>query len=125
MAGRSGPGRRLRDRTCRGPHCSAPIRHIDHIRPHVAGGPTCLDNGQGVCAFCNDKEQQLASVERVGDPAVDGHVVEWTTRLGTTRRTRSTRLSAAEDERQDPPSSNESESSSEPDDVEPPPHGPR
>ncbi|WP_246821609.1 HNH endonuclease signature motif containing protein [Brachybacterium sp. HMSC06H03] len=109
---------RLRDRTCRGPHCSAPIRHIDHIRPHAAGGRTCLDNGQGACAYCNDKEQQLASVERVGDPAVDGHVVEWTTRLGTTRRTRSARLSAAEDERQDPPSS------SEPDDVEPPPHRP-
>ena len=83
---------RLRDRTCRGPHCNAPIRHIDHIRPHAAGGCTCLENGQGVCAYCNGKEQQLASVERVGDPAVDGHVVEWTTRLGTTRRTRSAAL---------------------------------
>ncbi|MEY8656958.1 HNH endonuclease [Brachybacterium paraconglomeratum] len=83
---------RLRDRTCRGPHCNAPIRHIDHIRPHAAGGETCLDNGQGACAFCNDKEQQLASVERVGAPTVDGHVVEWTTRLGTTRRTRAAAL---------------------------------
>ena len=83
---------RLRDRTCRGPHCNAPIRHIDHIRPHAAGGCTCLENGQGVCAYCNDKEQQLASVERVGDPAVDGHVVEWTTRLGATRRTRAAAL---------------------------------
>ena len=86
---------RLRDRTCRGPHCNAPIRHIDHIRPHAAGGSTCLDNGQGTCAFCNDKEQQLASVERVGDSTVDGHVVEWTTRLGTTRRTRATRRSSS------------------------------
>ena len=86
---------RLRDRTCRGPHCNAPIRHIDHIRPHAAGGSTCLDNGQGACAFCNDKEQQLASVERVGDSTVDGHVVEWTTRLGTTRRTRATRRSSS------------------------------
>ena len=83
---------RLRDRTCRGPHCNAPIRHIDHIRPHAAGGSTCLDNGQGACAFCNDKEQQLASVERVGDSGDDGHVVEWTTRLGTRRRTRAASL---------------------------------
>ncbi|MCT1908636.1 HNH endonuclease [Brachybacterium paraconglomeratum] len=83
---------RLRDRTCRGPHCNAAIRHIDHIRPHAAGGATCLDNGQGACAYCNDKEQQLASVERVEDPAVDGHVVEWTTRLGTRRRTRAAAL---------------------------------
>ena len=88
---------RLRDRTCRGPHCNAPIRHIDHIRPHAAGGSTCLDNGQGACAFCNDKEQQLASVERVGDSTVDGHVVEWITRLGTRRRTRPARLRSAGD----------------------------
>jgi hypothetical protein len=79
---------RLRDRTCRGPHCNAPIRHIDHIHTHATGGPTSLDNGQGTCAYCNDKEQQLADVQRIGDPAADGHVVEWTTRLGTTRRTR-------------------------------------
>ncbi len=110
---------RLRDRTCRGPHCNAPIRHIDHIRPHASGGPTCLDNGQGACASCNDKEQQLASVERVGDPAVDGHVVEWTTRLGTSRRTRATRLRTTGDG-QAPPSSGES-APGELDDVEPPP----
>lgn len=91
---------RWRDRTCRGPHCNAPIRHIDHIRPHAAGGHTGLDNGQGCCAFCNDKEQQLARVEWVGDPATDGHVVEWTTRLGTRRRTRAARLTA----RANPPS---------------------
>jgi hypothetical protein len=83
---------RLRDRTCRGPHCNAPIRHIDHIHAHAAGGPTSLDNGQGACASCNGKEQQLAVVKRVGDPVTDGHVVEWTSRLGTRRRTRAVRL---------------------------------
>jgi hypothetical protein len=83
---------RMRDRTCRGPHCNAPIRHIDHIQPHATEGPTSLDNGQGACAYCNDKEQQLKSVKRVGDPATDGHVVEWTTPLGTTRRTRPSAL---------------------------------
>ena len=101
---------RLRDRTCRGPHCNAPIRHIDHIHPHATGGPTSLDNGQGACACCNDKELQLKSVQRVGDPAADGHVVEWTTRLGTTRRTRSAALThhpgqtaPASDEAPEPP----------------------
>ena len=119
---------RLRDRTCRGPHCSAPIRHIDHIRPHCAGGPTCLDNGQGACAFCNDKEQQLASVERVGDPAADGHVVKWTTRLGTRRLTRAARLSAGGEEPQPPPSPSEGPSSappsSDPSSGEPPSSAP-
>ena len=31
---------RLRDQVCRTPWCDAPIRHIDHVVPHVAGGPT-------------------------------------------------------------------------------------
>lgn len=38
---------------CRDPFCDAPIRHIDHIRPHRAGGPTSLRNGRGVCARGN------------------------------------------------------------------------
>ncbi len=38
---------------CRDPYCDAPIRHIDHIRPHRAGGPTTLANGRGVCARGN------------------------------------------------------------------------
>jgi hypothetical protein len=43
----------LRDRTCRTPWCDAPIRRGDHIRPHAAGGPTSVVNGQGLCEFCN------------------------------------------------------------------------
>ena len=38
---------------CRDPYCDAPIRHIDHIHPHRAGGPTTLANGRGVCARGN------------------------------------------------------------------------
>lgn len=76
---------RWRDTTCRGPFCNAPIRHTDHIRPYAAGGHTCLDNGQGLCAFCNDKEQQTASVERSAESP--GHQVTWTSRGGTVRTT--------------------------------------
>lgn len=81
---------RWRDVTCRGPFCNAPIRHSDHIRPHAAGGHTCLDNGQGLCAFCNDKEQQTSSVER--SPDSPGHQVTWISRTGTVRTTGPTSL---------------------------------
>jgi 5-methylcytosine-specific restriction endonuclease McrA len=47
----------LRDQTCRTPYCNAPIRHIDHARPHHDGGPTSAANGHGTCERCNhDKE---------------------------------------------------------------------
>lgn len=81
---------RWRDVTCRGPFCNAPIRHSDHIRPYAVGGHTCLDNGQGLCAFCNDKEQQTSSVER--SPDSPGHQVTWTSRTGTVRTTGPTSL---------------------------------
>ncbi len=42
-----------RDQTCRTPWCDAPIRHIDHVIPHAQGGPTGIDNGQGLCSGCN------------------------------------------------------------------------
>ena len=48
---------RTRDRTCRTPWCDAPIRHIDHIRPHSAGGPTNYTNGQGLCEACNHTKE--------------------------------------------------------------------
>lgn len=44
---------RWRDETCRTPWCNARIRHLDHIIPAAAGGPTSYDNGQGLCARCN------------------------------------------------------------------------
>lgn len=48
---------RLRDRHCRMPWCGAPIRHIDHMVPAEAGGPTSYDNGQGLCESCNHAKQ--------------------------------------------------------------------
>lgn len=44
---------RLRDQVCRTPWCDAPIRHVDHLRPHASGGPTSARNGQGLCESCN------------------------------------------------------------------------
>lgn len=85
---------RWRDLVCRGPYCDAAIRQSDHIHPHAEGGATSLENGQGLCALCNDKEQQVASVERIGDYAVVGHAVEWTSRAGFRRTTRPPALTA-------------------------------
>ncbi|WP_353650507.1 DUF222 domain-containing protein [Nakamurella sp. A5-74] len=42
-----------RDRHCRQPYCSAPIRHTDHITPWSRGGSTTYANGQGLCARGN------------------------------------------------------------------------
>lgn len=47
----------VRDQTCRTPYCDAPIRHIDHIEAHAAGGPTSYDNGQGLCENCNYRKE--------------------------------------------------------------------
>jgi hypothetical protein len=47
----------LRDQTCRTPYCGAPIRHIDHVQPYGQGGPTSIDNAQGLCAACNLAKQ--------------------------------------------------------------------
>ena len=38
---------------CRDPFCDAPIRHLDHVVPYRAGGPTSFANGRGVCARGN------------------------------------------------------------------------
>ncbi|MGH3552651.1 MAG: HNH endonuclease, partial [Mycobacterium sp.] len=43
----------LRDQRCRTPYCDAPIRHRDHARPWVSGGPTSAANGLGLCERCN------------------------------------------------------------------------
>ncbi|WP_081416422.1 HNH endonuclease [Arthrobacter castelli] len=42
-----------RDQLCSTPWCDAPIRHVDHIVPKAAGGPTSDMNGRGQCAACN------------------------------------------------------------------------
>ena len=46
-----------RDRVCRTPWCDAPIRHVDHVLPVEAGGPTSAANGQGLCEACNYAKQ--------------------------------------------------------------------
>lgn len=44
---------RWRDRRCRTPWCGAPIAEVDHIAGHAQGGPTSVDNAEGLCRQCN------------------------------------------------------------------------
>ncbi len=69
-----------RDQACRDPFCDAPIRHLDHIRPHATGGPTTPGNGRGVCERGNYVRQMPGWHVRVIDPR--RHVVETTTPTG-------------------------------------------
>ncbi|MEU4361094.1 DUF222 domain-containing protein [Promicromonospora sp. NPDC023987] len=63
--------------------CDAPVRHIDHVTPHAAGGRTSFDNGQGLCARCNHAKQAPGWGQRVTE--VDGrHAVETVTPTGHT-----------------------------------------
>ena len=78
----------LRDQTCRTPWCDAPIRHHDHVRSLLAGGPTTADNGQGLCAQCNyAKEAPGWSARSVGPPG-EQHQVETTLPTGHRLRSR-------------------------------------
>ena len=47
-----------RDQVCRTPWCGAPILHSDHIVAVAAGGPTSLENVQGLCQNCNQVKEQ-------------------------------------------------------------------
>lgn len=47
----------IRDEVCRTPWCDAPIRHGDHVRRATDGGPTSIDNGQGLCEACNHTKE--------------------------------------------------------------------
>ncbi|SDU84721.1 HNH endonuclease signature motif containing protein [Jiangella alkaliphila] len=69
-----------RDRTCRDPFCDAPIRHLDHIRPHAAGGATTPTNGRGVCERGNYVRHMPGWSIHLIDPR--RHVVETTTPTG-------------------------------------------
>jgi hypothetical protein len=75
---------RLRDRVCRTPWCDAPIRHIDHVYPHDADGPTEGRNGQGLCEACNYAKQSPRWRAR---PEPDGSVTT-TLPTGHTHSTR-------------------------------------
>jgi len=71
---------------CRDPFCDAPIRHLDHIHPHRAGGPTSLTNGRGVCARGNYvREMPGWHIELVHDGlGAQPHTVRTTTPTGHT-----------------------------------------
>jgi hypothetical protein len=75
-----------RDDTCRTPYCDAPIRHMDHIIPHHAGGPTTQANGAGLCEACNlTKEAPGWSARPVSAaPGDSRHTIELTTPTGHT-----------------------------------------
>ncbi|GAB2496999.1 hypothetical protein GCM10027063_40160 [Promicromonospora xylanilytica] len=63
--------------------CDAPVRHLDHVTPHAEGGPTSLDNGQGLCARCNHAKQAPGWTQKT--TTVDGrHAVETVTPTGHT-----------------------------------------
>jgi hypothetical protein len=76
------------DHTCQGPYCEAPIRHLDHIHPHTDGGTTSLDNGNGLCEYCN-LVKELTGTTRPAedkdedhDPPLPGHTLVWESRTG-------------------------------------------
>lgn len=78
---------RLRDRTCRGPYCNAPITHIDHIHRQAQGGPTTLTNAQGLCARCNLAKEALTVTTTTTTDTTTGttpHTTTWTTPNGRT-----------------------------------------
>jgi hypothetical protein len=76
----------LRDQRCRTPYCDAPIRHLDHARPHARGGPTDVANGVGSCERCNYVKEAAgwrvsAEVDETGR-----HTTEFTTPTGRAYR---------------------------------------
>nr|MBA2336798.1 HNH endonuclease [Acidimicrobiia bacterium] len=74
----------LRDGSCRMPVCDSPIRDIDHIHPHTAGGPTTADNGQGLSVRCHHL-RDLPGWTVVGD---GNRTIIWTTPTGHSYQSR-------------------------------------
>ena len=72
----------LRDRTCRGPYCDAPITTIDHIHRHAQGGPTTIENAQGLCTRCNLAKEALTVTTTTTNTTP--HTTTWTTPTGRT-----------------------------------------
>ncbi|UPO78114.1 HNH endonuclease signature motif containing protein [Arthrobacter sp. Helios] len=77
---------RSRDQTCRTPWCDAPIRHIDHIRPHAEEGPTSYANGQGLCEACNHAKEAPGWKARATDAPGQRHTVRTITPTGHSYR---------------------------------------
>ncbi|CAM5404873.1 HNH nuclease OS=Tsukamurella paurometabola (strain ATCC 8368 / DSM / CCUG 35730 / CIP 100753/ JCM 10117 / KCTC 9821 / NBRC 16120 / NCIMB 702349 / NCTC 13040) OX=521096 GN=Tpau_1759 PE=3 SV=1 [Tsukamurella paurometabola] len=85
---------RVRDRYCRTPYCDAPIAHIDHITAHAAGGPTALQNGQGLCAACNYAKEPTGWHSGVVEDPSGRHTVETRTPSGHVHRSTAPRQAA-------------------------------
>ncbi len=77
---------RFRDQRCRTPYCDAPIRHLDHARSWVAGGPTDAGNGLGLCERCNYVKEVAGWSVRPGVDETSSHTAQFTTPTGTTYR---------------------------------------
>ena len=61
----------IRDQRCRTPWCDAPIRHVDHPTRHADGGPTSIENSQGLCEACNHAKDAVGWQARAsGDGSV-------------------------------------------------------
>lgn len=80
---------------CRTRWCDAPIRHIDHVVAHSAGGATTATGLQGCCERCNyvkttpgwQARPVLAELAAPGDPRA-GPVIETRTPTGHLYRSR-------------------------------------
>lgn len=68
--------------SCRAPYCDAAIRQSDHVVPRAQGGATSLDNGNGLCAMDNQKEEAGVHARVVHDDEGRRRTVEWATRYG-------------------------------------------
>lgn len=74
---------RVRDQgLCRTPYCDAPVRHLDHVEPAADGGPTELENGQGLCEACNLAKNGGGFTQSAADDDVGLHTVVTTTATG-------------------------------------------
>jgi hypothetical protein len=70
---------RSRDGRCRQPGCDCRVRHVDHVRAFAEGGPTVLENAQGLCVRSHTTKHLPGwSVQVRGR----GRDVEWTTPTG-------------------------------------------
>ena len=97
----------IRDRVCRTPWCGAPIRHIDHVIPAAAGGPTSADNGQGLCQACNLAREAPGMLARPG-PRGSGDSVTTRTPTGHEYTSRPPPLPGARPPRGEPVGDDES-----------------
>ena len=72
----------LRDQRCRTPYCDAPIRHRDHARPWVVGGPTDADNGLGLCERCNYVKEVAGWCVKPNVDEIGRHTAQFITPTG-------------------------------------------